>query len=185
MPTGPNAIVLKARPHVAIAAVLLVAVFVLSTAGSSSPIWPKNRGVYIATSSETIPLFARAVSGFRPEEDNKDFWAHPFACKGSIRIFEGAGWTGIPNFPATMNGCSSGVFMIRWRSASRDIRVESTLGYYDLTVGPAIKPKVGTFGYMYGTNGDQPMFKLVGTLNRNGSNLVDVYYELKFWEAAP
>ena len=192
MPTSPHTMALKERSPVAIAAVLLVTVFVLPMAlgaGSSSPItrtpWPKNQGVYTATSSETIPLFSRTLSGFRPEEDNKDFWGHTFACKGSIRIFARAGWTGVPNFPATMNGCSSGVFMVRWRSASPDVRIESSLGYYDLRVGPAKKPKVGVFGYMYGTNCDQPMFKFGGTLNGNDSTLTDVYYELKFWQAAP
>ena len=75
--------------------------------------------------------------------------------------------------------------MIRWRSGSRDIRVASTLGYYDLTVGPGVKPKVGSFGYMYGTNCEQPMFKLSGASDGNDSKLADVYYELKFWQAAP
>ena len=180
---------LKERSSVAIAAVLLVTIFVLPMAlgaGSSSPRtrtpWPQNQGVYTATSSETIPLFSRALSGFRPQEDNKDFWDHSFACKGSIRVFAGNGWTGIPNFPATMNGCSSGVFMIRWRSTSRDIRVESTFGYFDLKVGPAVKPKVGMFGYMYGTNCEQPMFKFSGTPNGNESTLADLYYELRFWQ---
>jgi hypothetical protein len=35
------------------------------------------------------------------------------------------------------------------------------------------------YGYMYGTNCDQPLFKVTE------STLVDVYYELKFWQAAP
>lgn len=192
MPRDLHTTALKFRLPVAITAFFLVTVFILPIvlgANSSSPItptiWPKNRGVYIATASETIPLFSRALSGYRPAEENKDFWNHSFACKGVVRIFEGNGWTGIPNFPATMNGCSSGVFMIRWRSASRDIRIESTLGYYDLTVGPAVKQKVGTFGYMYGTNCDQPMFKFSHAPNADDSTLTDVYYELKFWQAAP
>jgi hypothetical protein len=182
----------KLRLPVAIAISFLVTQFVLPLAlgaGSSSPTtptrWPKNQGVYIAASSETIPPFSRALSGYRPAEDNKDFWDRSFASKGSIRIFEGRGWTGIPNFPATMNGCSSGVFMIRWRSASSDIPVVSTLGYYNLTVGPDVKPMVGMFGYMYSSNCEQPMFKVAGNLNGSGSTLVDVYYELKFWQAAP
>src|SRR6266536_5849960 len=101
MPTGPRVMALKARSTVAISVVLLISIFVLPIAlgaGSSSPItrtpWPKNQGVYIATSSETIPLFSRALSGFRPKEDNKDFWGHSFVCTGSIRIFAGGGWIG-------------------------------------------------------------------------------------------
>lgn len=34
-----------------------------------------------------------------------------------------------------------------------------------------------------GTNCDQPMFKFADS--RNGDTLVDIYYELKFWQAAP
>lgn len=179
----------KAKPTVRIVAGLVVAGFVLLTAFSaslSSPIarsaWPKKRGVYTATSSETIPLFPHALSGFR-SENNKDFWDHIFACRGSIRIFKGSGWSGIPDFPATMNGCSNGVFMIRWRSG---LPIESALGYIEFTheFKVSTAPKTGTFGYMYGTNCEQPMFKFVGAAS-SPDTLTDVFYELKFWQAAP
>jgi len=45
--------------------------------------------------------------------------------------------------------------------------------------------KIGSFGYMSGTNCEQPMFKFSGAVNGDKSTLVDVYYELKFWQAAP
>jgi hypothetical protein len=147
-------------------------------AGSS---WPKNQGIYIANSSERIPAFPRALSGYRSEE-NKDFWNKTFASTGSIRIFEGKDWTGIPDFPATMNGCTNGVFMIRWRSGSPDVRIASNLGSHDLNPG-ASAGKIGEFGYMYGTNCEQPMFKFAGAHDK--ATLADVYYELKFWQAAP
>ena len=140
--------------------------------------WPKNKGVYVVTASETIPLFPRALSGFRSEA-NKDFWDHSFVCKGSLRVFEGSGWIGIPDFPATMNGCGHGVFMIRWRSG---LAVESAAGFNQFTVSAG--PKTGAFGYMSGTNCQQPMFKFVRSPG-NGSNLTDIFYELKFWQAAP
>jgi hypothetical protein len=175
----------KAKPPVRIAASIVVAAVMLMTAfsaGLSSPTarspWPKNKGLYLAASSETIPVFPRALSGFR-SENNKDFWDHTFTCRGSIRVFEGKGWTGVPDFPATMNGCSHGVFMIRWRSS---LPIESALGFHELTVSSG--PKRGAFGYMYGTNCDQPMFKFVSTAG-NRSTLTDVFYELKFWQAAP
>ena len=175
----------KARPPARIAACVVVAGFVMLTAfsaGLSSPTarspWPKKRGVYTATSSETSPLFPLALSGYR-SENNKDFWDHTFASKGSIRIFEGGGWTGIPDFPATMSGCSHGVFMVRWRTG---LPIESALGFHERTVSTG--PKTGAFGYMYGTNCEQPMFRFVRTAG-NSSTLTDVFYELKFWQAAP
>jgi hypothetical protein len=170
---------------------LVVALFALPLALSAKtvarPSWPKKLGVYIASSSETIPLFPRALSGYR-SEDNTDFWGHTFATKGSIRIFEGGGWTGIPDFPATMNGCSAGVFMIRWRSANPDVRISSVLSSYLGDGRPYMvsgRAKTGDFGYMHGINCEQPMFKFVGAPNHNQSTLVDIYYELKFWQAAP
>jgi hypothetical protein len=126
--------------------------------------------------SETIPEFPEVLSGYRSEK-NKDFWGNAFACRGTIRIFDGNDWEGIPDFPNTMNGCSAGVFMIRWRSSSPDIPVATTLGYSsETTYGEA---KTGSVGYMYGTNCEQPLFQVID------SSLVDVYYELKFWHAAP
>jgi hypothetical protein len=38
---------------------------------------------------------------------------------------------------------------------------------------------------MSGSNCEQPMFKFAGTVKGNKSTLVDIFYELKFWQAAP
>jgi hypothetical protein len=149
---------------------------------TSRPSWPNNQGVYISTSSENIPHFPRALSGYRAAGD-KDYWDRPFAINGSIRIGEGNGWEPIPDFPLTMNHCSDGVFMIRWRSANPDVLVATAIGYH--YSGEIYATETGTFGFMQGTNCEEPMFKFAGTLNGNQSNLVDVYYELKFWQAAP
>ena len=72
---------------------------------SARPTWPEQLGGYIATSSEFIPAFPSELTGYRFEA-GKDFWGRPFSEKGTIRIFQGGGWQGIPKFPATMNGCS-------------------------------------------------------------------------------
>lgn len=145
-----------------------------------SAAWPERHGEFIATSSETIPLFPTTLGGFRPAEENKDFWNKPFPVRGWIRLFEGNDWEGIPNFPHTMNGCSHGVFMIRWRSAHPDTLARSSVRYSSKSEGDE---KIGAFGYMSGTNCEQPMFKIVATPNRH--TLVDLFYELKFWQAAP
>ena len=161
---------------------LIAVLFLLGVAQSQQtrPAWPKQLGTYVATSSETIPLFSRAWSGFRSEE-GKDFWGKPFSTRGSIRVFKGQDWQGIPNFPNTMNGCSAGVFMIRWRSAYAVDRI-LTSAVNNASVASRSQAKPGVFGYMAGTNCDQPMFKFADS---HGDSLVDVYYELKFWQAAP
>jgi hypothetical protein len=167
-----------------LAALALVAALGASSASaqkSNTPTWPKGKGEYIATSSETIPPFPRTLSGYRSEKD-KDFWDKPFQSKGTVRTFQGNGWQGLPHFPNTMNGCSSGVFMIRWRSSDPSVVVQSSVRYSKDT--PATM-KAGSFGYMSGTNCEQPMFKFGSARNGDKSTLVDVYYELKFWQAAP
>jgi hypothetical protein len=143
--------------------------------------WPEKHGEYVAASSEAIPLFPPTLVGYRFEND-KDFWGRAFPSKGSIRVFQGNDWQGLHNFPNTMNGSSAGVFMIRWRLSDPEVRVQSSVRYSS-KVGDTMK--IGAFGYMSGTNCDQPMFKFAGTINGNQSTLVDVYYELKFWQAAP
>lgn len=142
--------------------------------------WPEEKGEYIAASSETIPPFPDRLIGFRPVEENQDFWNKPFPPRGLIRLFEGNDWEGIPSFPHTMNGCAHGVFMIRWRSANPSLPVRSSVRHSSKSKGDE---KVGAFGYMWGSNCEQPMFKIVET--PYGHTLVDLFYELKFWQAAP
>ena len=62
----------------------------------------ERSGVYIARSSEEIPLFPTALSGFR-SEDGKDFWGRPFSNTWTIRVFQGNDWGGIWKFPNTMS----------------------------------------------------------------------------------
>ncbi len=179
----------KAKTITAVTAGISVVVFIQagnSAPPSGRPLWPKKQGVYLARSSDEISAFPRALSGFR-SENNKDFWGHSFPCRGSLRVFKGEKWVGIPNFPVTMNGCDSGIFMVRWRSGYPDVRVSSTLGYFDGTGarGTENGAKMGSFGYIQASNCEQPMFKFAGAQKGNKSTLVNIYYELKFWQAAP
>jgi hypothetical protein len=176
----------SARTRFGVTAFFLVtALFSLRAEGQRSaarPVWPISKGVYIATSSESIPLFPRTLSGYR-SEDGKDFWNKPFPSRGSVRVFEGGDWQGLQKFPNTMNGCAAGVFMIRWRLSDPSVRVQSSARFSSKDTSAMMKS--GTFGYMSGSNCEQPMFKFAGAANGNTSTLVDVYYELKFWQAAP
>jgi hypothetical protein len=154
----------------------------VSRTETSQPSWPEKQGVFIADSSEAIPPFPGTLSGYRSEE-NKDFWGNTFTSRGTLRIFDSDGWAGIPDFPNTQNSCSAGIFMIRWRSAYSGVRIASTVGYSpDVTYEEA---KIGSFGYMSGTNCEQPLFRFADTPNSSETNLVDIYYELRFWQAAP
>jgi hypothetical protein len=176
----------SARARFAITAFCLVTALLSLGAeaqrNAARPVWPISKGVYIATSSESIPLFPRTLSGYRSEDD-KDFWNKPFPLKGSVRVFEAGDWQGLQKFPNTMNGCAAGVFMIRWRSSYPEVRVQSSARFSGKDTSATVKS--GTFGYMSGSNCEQPMFSFAAAANGNKSTLVDVYYELKFWQAAP
>ncbi len=128
--------------------ILIAVLFLLGAAQSQQtrPTWPKQLGAYVATSSEAIPLFPSTWSGFRSEE-GKDFWGKPFSTKGTIRVFQGTDWEGIPNFPNTMNGCSAGVFMIRWRSAYASDRIQ-TSAVNNAAVASRFQTRPGVFGYI-------------------------------------
>jgi hypothetical protein len=150
-------------------------------------LWPKQSGVFVATSSETIPLFPRGLSGYRPVRKGFSYFDEPFEWSGSIRV--GYDWSGIPGFPAGMNHCDYGVWMLRWRNSNSDVLVASRASSYDDVdksypfAGNAVR--VGRFGYIHGFSCVQPAFKISRTLNRNSSTIDDIYYELKFWQAAP
>jgi hypothetical protein len=173
---------MKTRIHFAVS--LLAALIPLSATSQQTgrPSWPKKMGVYISTSSDATPLFPDELSGYR-SEDGKDFWNKPFPVRGTIRIFQGKGWQEIPQFPNTMNGCSSGVFMIRWRSSDASFHVQSSTGNSSAVASQGAQ--TGAFGYMSASNCEQPMFTFGDKPAQDGNTLVDIYYELKFWQAAP
>jgi hypothetical protein len=69
----------------------------------------------------------------------------------------------------TMNGCSVGVFMIRWRSSDTSFHVQSSARYSGTAGSPEIK--TGAFGYISGTNCEQPMFSRAQmALSTTGNN---------------
>jgi hypothetical protein len=144
--------------------------------------WTEISNVNITASGEKTPDFPVTFPQYRSAENNKDYWNTPFSWNGTIRIFEGQDWTEIGDFPHTMNHCSDGVFMMRWRSANPDVSIETAVAYSSENI---VKSKIGKSGFMYGNNCEQPMFKFADTINNNESNLVDIYYEIMFWKASP
>jgi hypothetical protein len=173
---------------IAVFAALLLP-FLADAQRAARSVWPKKDGVYLAKSSETIPPFPRTLSGYRAT-GNLDYWDNPlpFTLHGSVRIHQGFGWQGISDdFPMTMNHCSAGAFMLRWRSDNPDVLISSMLAdeiNYRYPF-PGNTVQTGRFGYMQGFNCVQPAFKFSRAINGNKSNLVDIYYELEFWRASP
>lgn len=169
--------------------ITLLLIFLSAIVTNGQKEWTKNGGVNIARSSAAIPAFPRSVPEFRPVNITEDYWGNPlsenyenFVIRGSLRGSEGGGWAEIFDFPHTMNHCSDGIFMVRWRSANPAVLIESTVSYSAET---ARRGKIGKFGYMMGSNCEQPLFRFARKLRGNESNLVDVYYEAKLWQAAP
>ena len=138
-----------------------------------------NDGSYVSKKGESVPQFPSSVRGFY-SAPGKDFWGKPFQEKGSIRVFEGGDWIGIPDFPYTQNGCSNGRFMVRWRAENTDLVVTASLGF----AGNVIEhPINGIQGYIIGSNCHQPLFKISGKINSTQSTRTDLYYEVRFWRA--
>lgn len=161
--------------------IILLALFSIAVPAQLS-IWEKNKGVNIAASSKAIPQFPKSVPEYKPVTGNTDYWNNPWSAGRSLRVSEGDGWTEIPDFPHTMNHCSDGIFMVRWRVANPDIQVISTVGYNTETVNPS---KTGKYGYLFASNCEEPLFKFGKALNGSEGNVVDIYYEVKLWYAAP
>ena len=134
--------------------------------------WPSDLGTYRTSSSAGIPAFPKRLEGFRPRGD---------AQSGIIRVFEGKGWTGIHEFEVGANGCSHSMMMVRWRSANAITIQTSTAGSHIDESAP--DAPASTHGYMFGSRCDQPAFKFGKT--EGTSTLVDVFYEVQHWDAAP
>jgi hypothetical protein len=139
----------------------------------------ENSGSFISASRQSLPNFPATIPGFY-HESGKDFWGKPFEERGTIRLFDGSKWEGIPEFPSSSNGCGNGRFMVRWRSANPDVVIKAGISF-GWTSATSVKD--GMQGYIVGSNCHSPVFKFSHTKNGNQSNLVDVYYEVKFWRA--
>lgn len=127
--------------------------------------WPTELGAYRTSSSAGIPPFPERLEGYKPSGGPES---------GVMRVFKGQEWKSLPNVEAAHNGCSHSIWMVRWRSANT-ITV--------LTTSEGRDAGESTHGYMLGSRCNQPNFKFGAT--DGSSTLVDVFYEIQHWNAAP
>jgi serine/threonine protein kinase len=117
----------------------------------------------------TPPPFPAKVSGYTLEN----------AWRDTPRAFQGAEWTTLYEFPATMNGCSQQRFYIRWRSVNPNATIEASLiSSFDeiLLHGPA----PGAAGWMSSYGCAQPAFRFI--TSTDDSSLSDIVVEVQQWE---
>ena len=147
--------------------------------------WQYENGAFDISDDAVLPTFPSSKEGYTPLSQGSDFWGNPYNFRGTLRLFQDSGWTQLDQFPNTMNGCSNGLFMIRWRSLNPDVLVETATGYFgevqvvDRVASPAIK------GIMQDHNCSEPLFKFSKVVGENPSTLVDIVYEIQFWTASP
>ena len=145
------------------------------------PAWPRSMGEFTVASRDRIPPFPRALKGYVSEQ-GKDIAGKPYPMRGRIHVEDVNGWKGLRHFPKTKNGCSFGVYMLRWSVSDPATRVYSTI---DNPRWSTPNVATGAYGYMYGTVCDKPQFKFAKATKPNWPGLADVVYEVKFWEATP
>ena len=121
-------------------------------------------------------------------KSNQDYWGSAFKGTGEIRVFDDgkpqsvldcmSASSGCIQFPATQNSCSSGIFILRWRSMNPDVQIAATTQFAGLLNKDW---KEGTKGYLIGTNCHAPLFKFHSVSNKNGSSLADIRFDVRMW----
>ncbi len=140
--------------------------------------WPSSsfyppRAETVAARNQ-IPKFPLALPKFI-RVPGRDFWNRPVNERGQVRTFGNESWQSINEFPNTMNGCHNGVFLLRWRSANGPVL--SAVGWSTKKADfKANKP--ASYGYMYGTNCQMPLFKSI-----QNNHINNVIYEIFFYQA--
>ena len=141
--------------------------------------WPQEIGssaeALTTDSRGEIPSFPASIPGFI-REPGLDFWNKPTNERGQVRTYGDSKWEGIHDFPNTQNGCDNGIFLIRWRATGGP--VYSATGHSPTAIHH-IAEKPSAFGYMHGSNCQQPLFKGI-----NPNTINNVLYEVIFWKAS-
>jgi hypothetical protein len=107
-----------------------------------------------------------------------------------VRVFDDGMPQVIYEFPATMNGCAQGRFVVRWRTLHPDVTVTFApvyggTGPDDLVPVEDSQPETGTSGkWVSDTQCEQPAWALEDVGDR-ASTLVDITVEYEVWTATP
>lgn len=131
------------------------------------------------TDADEPTPFPTAMDGYLPAGEDQTF----------VRLV-GEDIQGIIDFPATMNGCSHGRFVVRWRSLDPDALIEFAPVYGgtapdQLIVVDGTTPQRGTAGYWESESScEQPSWKRVDD-GVDESAITDVTVEYQEWIAAP
>lgn len=131
-----------------------------------------------ADNKKSMPKFLTNIEGYQ-YRPGYSWWGKPIKETGQIRTFGNDTWETIDDFPNSMNGCYNGIFLIRWRSANGPVQSAvgfgpmAGLGYKTVTI--ASRPS--TYGYMYGTNCQLPLFK---SAHQNQIN--NIAYQVKYFK---
>lgn len=149
-------------------------------------VWPEANA---ARAAGEAPAFPDQLQGWELQGE----WTDP------VRVFSGdegaeSAWTTVSGpdfeeFPATMNGCDSRQFLVRWRAVKGDVelgarwvRGAQALGTYGLE-GTEGGEHTGSAGWMVLDGCQVPQMQLASI--DDGSTLADVAVEVQEWAVAP
>ncbi|TAN31378.1 hypothetical protein EPN29_13540 [bacterium] len=161
-------------------AVIAVIAFLLGVAltigvqrGSPQQLLRLSASGTIPSPPPTAPPFPVAMPGYREADQGS----------GSIRVFSGIGNV-LPSFPHTMNGCGTGVTLVRWRSLRGPVVVR--LAYSPETVLTSSPEITGDHGLTRMDNCAQPIFFAPANFKAGaGAIYSDVPIEYTVWWPTP
>lgn len=107
-----------------------------------------------------------------------------------VRVFDDGRPQVIYDFPATMNGCSQGKFVVRWRTLDPDVPVEfrpvyGGTGPDNLIPVDGAESKTSEHGYWESLSScEQPSWSMRDA-GSTDSTLTDITVEYQVWTSAP
>jgi hypothetical protein len=158
-------------------------------------LWNRSPDIVIVDSMEKILEFPDRLPGFAAMPDGVNYWNEPFKTRGTVRLFQGddsTKWQSLPSsnnedtgFPGSMNRCGAGMWLVRWRADHPHALIEAAVGFNWEDDPVVLKSKIGRFGYMKGTKCDEPMFRFSKMTDGSTSQMIDLRYEIRFFEVRP
>lgn len=150
-----------------------------AVAASTPSVWV---GDELTLGNGPSPPFPDTLDGWEPREDGE--WT------SSVRVFSGGEWSPVSaegysaDFPATMNGCSQGRTLVRWRAVNEGTRIRASWQHATAAEGVGMGDALtGERGWMILDGCQVPLFQLVGAGGE--STLADVAVSVKQYTPAP